>query len=127
MFLPLVKPSIWTLDCVTDEMVIMSPSFMAVFLVLQVYLTKSKFRSKPGEWTAEGLDTSPPLTFSLSSDSLAVVSSSVPDLSIGVVPLNIRTDQQNESIKTACKRLHCSSKVLNDDKDLCTGLHCTVL
>ena len=121
MFRPLVKPSIWTLDCVTDEIVTTSPSFMAVFLVLHVYLTKSKLKSGPGEWRAEGLDTSSTLSFSLSSDSLAVDTSSVPDISVGVVPLDIRTEQTNEQIKFKRSRLQCSSRVLADGKDASAG------
>lgn len=92
MFLPLVNPSILTLDWVTDEMVMMSPSFIAVFLVSQVYFTKSKLTSGSGDWRVGGLDTSAPLTFSLSSDSVPVVASSVSDFSLGVVPLNSGTE-----------------------------------
>lgn len=45
IFFPLVNPSILTRDSVTDEMVMMFPSFLAVFLVSHVYLTKSGLSS----------------------------------------------------------------------------------
>lgn len=86
MFLPLVKPSILTRACVTDEIVMIFPSFIAVFLVSHVYLTKSRFVSTPGDWAIAGLDTSGSLAFSLSSDSAPVPASSVSDFSAGVLP-----------------------------------------
>jgi len=86
MFLPLVKPSILTRACVTDEIVMILPSFMAVFLVSHVYLTKSRFVSAPGDCTVTGLNTSASLAFSLSSDSAPVPPSSTSDFSADVVP-----------------------------------------
>ena len=86
IFLPLVKPSILTLACVTEEIVMIFPSFIAVFLVSHVYLTKSRFVSTPGDWAVAGLNTSASLTLSFSSDSAPVPASSVSDFSTGAFP-----------------------------------------